>query len=606
MAMEYPGIRFVLGLMAVFGAAGAYAQESDLTDEGSFAVGTAEPTIFDTRWVQPQIQASFPWQGDVTLVKEHLPPHKRPDLKPRREKGENDLQAGGLTNEVNTTVGPLFPGIQQTPWTPPDPTIAVGPAHIVETVNMALAFYNKSTGALEFSQNLDNTGNPGFFEDVGAGNFTFDPKCMYDHYTGRFVIIALEVYGSTQAYIDIAVSDDSNPHGVWYKYRTDARITVGACRYWVDYPGLGYDQRGYYITGNLFLLSGNCGGFAGALFRAFDKAPLLNGGTAVYKDLRDGSAYSVQAAQCYDSPGVPFFVQDWSTTQIRIHAIRDPLGTPSLVNATVTVPSYGYPSSGAPNLGGSGLDVLDGRIINVAYRGGRLYAGHGVRISNKNQARWYEFAVNNWPNSGAPTLTQSGNVDGGSGVHTWFPALAENGCGDVGIVMAMSSSSTYASVQVTGRKSTDAPGSMGALTQLHVGTSGYNGSRWGDYFDIAVDPIDDTTFWAVGEYAIGTDTWATWIGSFKISNNCGGISCDDIVRYIAKCKRAGKIVGKVVFVDTRYDGKTITISIDGTPYDAIVANGRGKIVVPGNTAGNHVVSLTSPAGCRNPITVTCQ
>lgn len=598
--------------MVAFVSTGAVATggvalaQSDLTAEGAVARGEAPVVISDTSTVQPQIQAFTDWKGAVTLVKEHLPPHSRPDLKVRREKGQNDLAAGGLSDQVRTTPEALFPGMQQTPWTPPDPTIAVGPSHVVETVNMAIAFFNKSTGALEFSQNLDNTGNPGFFEDVGAGNFTFDPKCFYDHYENRFVVVALEVYGSTQAFIDIAVSDDSNPHGTWYKYRTDARISANGCQYWVDYPGFGYDHRAYYVTGNLFRLNGNCSGFAGALFRTFNKTPLLVGNPATYTDIRDGSAYSVQAATCHDSPVAPFFAQDWSTTQIRLHAIRDPLGTPSLVSANVTVPSYSYPTGGAPNSGGSTIDVLDGRIINVAYRGGRLYAGHGVRLNSKNQARWYQFATNTWPTSGSPSLTQSGNVDGGSGVHTWFPALAENKCGDVGMVMAMSSSSTRASVQITGRQASDAPGTMGALTQVALSTSGYNGGRWGDYFDTKVDPVDDTTFWSVGEYAIGGGTWATWIASFQVSDceGGGGNICDDIKKFSAKCKDNGKIVGKLVFTDTSHDGLPVTMSIDGTPYNTTVSGRSAKIAIC-CFSGTHSVTLDAPSGCRGPETVTC-
>jgi len=579
---------------------------ADLSEPGAVSYGSAPVQYFDTTLVEPQIQADSPWSGAVTLLKEHLPPHRRPDLSLRRENGDNELIAGGLLDEILVTPGPapFFPGLQQTPWTPPDPTIAVGPTHVIETVNMALAFYRKSDGVLEFSVNLDSTGSPGFFEDVGGGNFTFDPKCFYDHYAGRFVVLALEVY-STTAFIDIAVSDDSNPHGTWYKYRTDARIPVGNCRYWVDYPGLGYDHRGYYVTGNLFLLTGNCGGFGGAVFRTFNKTPLLTGQPATFTDLRDGSAYSVQAGQHYGSPGVPYFAQDWDTTHIRLHAIRDPFGTPSLTNATVTVPSYGYPTGGAPNSGGSSLDVLDGRIINVSYRDGRLYAGHGVRLSSKNQARWYEFAVNNWPTSGSPTLTQSGNIDGGSGVHTWFPALAENSCGDVGVVLAKSSSSTRASVEITGRRSSDPPGTMGALSQLALSTSGYNGGRWGDYFDIAVDSVDDQKFWVVGEYAVGNNTWATWIDSFTISTCGGGNICDDIAKFKAKCKDNRKIVGKLVFLDNSHDGLSVTMGIDTTPYNTTVGGRRAKIAICCFAPGNHSVSLDDPAGCRDPIIVTC-
>ena len=132
---------------------------------------------------------------------------------------------------------------------------------------MELAFFTKN-GTKTFQQRLDNSGNPGFFEPIGGGNFTFDPKCFYDHYSNRFFVLALETYGSTQSYITFAVSDDDDPNGVWYKYRTPSVVQVGSTTYWVDYPGLGFDQDGFYVTGNLFRLSGGGSGTAGVLYRA--------------------------------------------------------------------------------------------------------------------------------------------------------------------------------------------------------------------------------------------------------------------------------------------------------------------------------------------------
>lgn len=491
----------------------------DLSEPGSFAIGTAEVQIIDTNLIQPQIQADTNWSGAIRHIKEILPPHTRPDW--QVEGAANDLVAGELGDEIRVQPGALWPGLDQTPWTPPDPTLAVGPEHVIMTVNMALGFYRKD-GTLIFSQNLDNTGNPGFFEDVGAGNFTFDPKCFYDHLTGRFVIVALEVYGSTQSWIDIAVSDDSDPTGVWYKYRTNSVIRVGNNTYWVDYPGFGYDGQAYYVSGNLFGL--NNGGFGGVLFRSFDKQPLLSGQPAVYTDVRDGSGASVQACQHFGSNPVPFFVSVASTTSLRINAIENALVAPVLRATTVSVPSFSYPSGGAPNGGGT-LDVLDGRILNVHWRDGQLYAAHCVRLSGKNQARWYHMRTGNWPFSGSVTLVQSGNVDGGvddrgAAYHTFFPAIYSNRHGDVGLVVGRSSTNKFASVEVTGRKSGDAPGTMGPLQQLHIGSARANG-RYGDYYDIAVDPVNDSTFWVIGEYS-QSNGWATWIGSFDVSSDCPG------------------------------------------------------------------------------------
>src|ERR1051325_8116436 len=47
-------------------------------------------------------------------------------------------------------------------------------------------------------------------------------------------------------------------------------------------------------------------------------------------------------------------------------------------------------------------------------------------------------------------------------------------------------------------------------------------SRWGDYTDLTVDPVDDCTFWYVNEYYTlagqisSTAGWQTRIASFKL------------------------------------------------------------------------------------------
>ena len=52
-----------------------------------------------------------------------------------------------------------------------------------------------------------------------------------------------------------------------------------------------------------------------------------------------------------------------------------------------------------------------------------------------------------------------------------------------------------------------------------TGAQQHNLSRWGDYSTMAVDPVDDCTFWYTNEYlpANGTFNWSTRIASFKIA-----------------------------------------------------------------------------------------
>lgn len=516
--------------------AGAVAEVTpiDLTEPGSWARGSARAEIIDTRTFPVQIQP-MSFEGEPTDIEELLEQHKegaegRKALKPGRP---NRLSAGGLSDQVKATPGQKFPALDQTPWSPPDPTLAVGPNHIVETVNMDLAFYAKD-GTLQFRTRLDNSGSPGFFEDVGGGSFTFDPKCFYDAGSGRFFVMALEQY-SNQSWMTFAVSDDSDPNGVWYKYRTNSLVTIGGQKYWVDYPGIGFDGQAFYINGNLF---GFSGGFGGVLFRSIDKSSVLNGGTAQWTDVRNGNSGSVQATQHFGDNAAPYFVEHWSNTSLMMTAIRNPLTSPQIVTREVTVPNYSTPSNGAPNSGGT-IDVLDGRMINSMWRDGRLVTGHGVRPNGQNpvRSRWYEIDTRGWPESGQnPVLVQSGNIDDGSGVYTWFPAVFINNAGDIGLVTARSSSGTYASVGYTGRTSTDPAGTMGALQIAHTGNASASG-RWGDYFDMALDP-DGCTFWYVGEYQ-QSGGWQTWIGSFSVSDCCrvdlngdGHVNTQDVLLFL--------------------------------------------------------------------------
>lgn len=488
----------------------AAAEVIDLTAPAAVAHGVTQATVINTAQFPRQIELAQPVGGVIRRVRDHVPPHEKVGLIAAGP--PNDLSVGGLLATERTQTRDVFPGIGATGWVPPDCTIAVGPTHVIATVNQSIAFYDRS-GALEFAAILGVDGNPGFFEDVGAGNFPFDPKCFYDHYDHRFVVVAPEVYGSSEAWITIAVSDDANPHGIWYKYRTNAVITVGSQTFWWDYPGFGYDHQGYYVTSNLFGL--NQSGWGGVGFRVFHKAPMLSGEPAIHSTLRDGGAASVQVAQHFGFNQTPFFVSAASSTALRIHAIRDPLTAPTLVSTNISVPSFAGPF-GAPTPGGNTLDVIDSRIMNVQWRDRQLYACHHIASGGRNVARWYHFDTVLWPTVGGLALIETGNIDAGAGLHSFFPAIYSNRLNQVGLVCGSSSSTQRVNILTTGRDPIDPAGMMGAPTQQQFSAADVGG-RWGDYFGMAVDPLDDTRFWAVGEYQLGGG-WSTWITSFTVGN----------------------------------------------------------------------------------------
>ena len=75
-------------------------------------------------------------------------------------------------------------------------------------------------------------------------------------------------------------------------------------------------------------------------------------------------------------------------------------------------------------------------------------------------------------------------------------------------------------MRMASRVPTDAVGTLKDETVLKAGGGSQTGSltRWGDYAQISVDPVDDCTFWATNEYikTTGSFNWNTWISSFKL------------------------------------------------------------------------------------------
>jgi hypothetical protein len=77
---------------------------------------------------------------------------------------------------------------------------------------------------------------------------------------------------------------------------------------------------------------------------------------------------------------------------------------------------------------------------------------------------------------------------------------------------------------------------MGTSTFIASGNSGAGG-RWGDYFDMTVDPNNDTVFWYIGEVQ-NNSGWQTVIGSALITciediNADGSVNVSDILSLIS-------------------------------------------------------------------------
>jgi hypothetical protein len=413
-------------------------------------------------------------------------------------------------------VGPDFGflGTQSTGWRPPDPEIAVGPDHVVVVVNSQITFRRKSDGVQTFSQNLTNAG--GFWGAQGAAGFVFDPIAQYDTYTNRFVVAATERAGG-QEYIDVAISDDSDPNGAWNKFR----INVSAFGGDIDYPIMGIDEDAVYVTVDFFASP------TGNWIFILDKADLLAGALTMNAVQTAGGPNVLGSMMNYDADSpAQYFATTYfgGSTQIRLKAVTDPLGAPTLHEHTLGVPSYIQPP-GADQLGSTNLvSTVDYRIKHGVVRNGSMWVTHSTNVPDGTggpfsmdpiaRVRWLEIELNGWPTSGmVPTLKQSGTINEGVGIHTWHPDISVDDAGNAAIVFNRSSSDEFISVARAVRRVTDPLGTFRQSVIMQISTTPEPEDRWGDYSGIQEDPSAPGVFWGHSEYR--TSSWRTWVGRFS-------------------------------------------------------------------------------------------
>lgn len=194
---------------------------------------------------------------------------------------------------------------------PPDQALCAGNGYVVEAVNNVLNIFNTSGQSVlpdntatnivsGFPRNVNHAVDlnsffgylPAINRATGVrGPSITDPTCLYDAATQRFflVVLTLETLPSgafTQVnHLDIAVSKTSNPTGQWNIYRVDVTNDgtntggVNPGPYLGDYPHIGADAYGFYVSTNAYPWDGY--GFGGAQLYAFSKSQLAAGNSSV-------------------------------------------------------------------------------------------------------------------------------------------------------------------------------------------------------------------------------------------------------------------------------------------------------------------------------------
>ena len=132
---------------------------------------------------------------------------------------------------------------------------------------------------------------------------------------------------------------------------------------------------------------------------------------------------------------------------------------------------------------------------------------------------------------------------------------------------------------------------------MALGSQSDTSSRWGDYSDMTVDPVDDCTFWYTQEYYATNSSfnWRTRIGSFKF-DTCG-VTSDTVTISKARYDIARSQL-KVVATDSDPSAVlTVKVTSSGEVLGTMDTRGDGKYRLIANGVANPInVTVTSNLG----------
>ncbi len=470
---------------------------------------------------------------------------------------------------------------------PPDQGLCAGNGLVLETVNDVLRVYDRrggpQTGVIDlntfygYPAQVDRT--PG--AKAPYGPFLTDPTCHYDADTNRWfhVVLTLDqdpVSGDFTGtnHLDIAVSRTGDPTRGWNIYQLavqddgtqgtpdhSARCGDGPCI--GDYPQVGADKNGFYISTNEYSLLAD--GYAGAQIYAFPKKSLARGDnrvTVVQFDTGLGQGY-----QLGDQPGftvfpattvksaddTEFFLSSmagdgsetgnttgqastlgvWAMTRTDTLDSRKP--KVRLTNTIIDVDQYKMPDPAEQKTGPfplgqlldeplAPLDSSDTRMGKVWYVDGRLYGSLGTGItsngSNRTGAAWYQIRADMQGAKRIKASVQNQGVVAAAGNNLTYPVMALTSADNWAMGFTLVGPDNFPSHAFV-RFADNRPGPIvvsGAGAGPQDGFTGYsvggNRPRWGDYGGSATDGKD---LYLAGEFIAQTCTLA----EYKADATCG-------------------------------------------------------------------------------------
>ena len=402
---------------------------------------------------------------------------------------------------------------------PPDVSGAVGLTKVMQGSNNNYRILDKTTGAV-----LATLGTATFWAPVVAvaerASLT-DPRMVYDPYNNRW-LAAMQTTTTGAGKMLIGVSQTSDPQGAWFLYSFNTGATI-------DYPILGFNKNWVSCSINKYNASN---AFTNGINLVLNY-PLALTGTAstTLFSLAASSGFCVAPCHTYSttadtlyaiahlsSAGASFALDFISGTAAA--PVYHQGGTLTRTGGGWAQPSGNKLPQSNPNAGSSAcspacpLETQDSYVrSSPSFRGGIIYYAQTVGLPagtlTHTAAQWTKITTP----SGAfvdggrledPTATATNGGKWYSTVH-----VAANAAGDFMLGFSQFSSAQHPSAGYAVHLAADAASSIRDAQIYKAGDDYYHKTfstatgrnRWGDFSTAQVDPSDDTSMWALQEYA---------------------------------------------------------------------------------------------------------
>ncbi len=439
-------------------------------------------------------------------------------------------------------LGVGFSGPQGAPLlrNPSDNSVAVGPDHIVQTVNSVMAVFTKKgrlyretgralSGAL--STNTIFRGFGGACEQRNSG----DAVVRYDQLAKRWLFV-LPIFSRPPGEPNgpysmcYAVSVGPDPLGAYHRYEFKRPL-------FPDYPRPAIWPDGYYVpssTGDDVIQKHACVVERDKMLRgepAREQCVIIEGVNFLNNADIDGYTLPPRGAPNVmmatggtqlkgvlnaDHIDVWQFHVDWNdTTRTRV------TGPEKLAVAPYAYLCGGQLTNCVPQPGSQRRldaqgDKLMARLVYRNINGRESIVGlHSVNTSQgAGGVRWYEFRIGK---DRAVRLHQQGTYAPDS-AYRWMGSIGMDRVGNIAMGYSFGGPQHYVGQRFAGRTPRDPLGSLGVREGvLAQGAASQEATlRWEDYTQLSMDP-DDCRFWYVGDYfKAGASSYSTRIGSWRL------------------------------------------------------------------------------------------